>query len=335
MRETVASLLLLLGSAETGAPAFAQASAPAPAPAANTQLASADMVVTLLGTGTPTLSPARFGYSTLVQVGGLNLVFDAGRGSSIRLAQLGVKLGSIDATFITHYHSDHVNGLGDLWSTSLLPSPQNGRTAPFELYGPVGIKQVAAGMQAMFEPDLVIRRHDNEVTAAAEKLNVHEFTRDGVVFEKNGVRVPAFTVDHGAAIKPAVGYKVQYKGRTVVLSGDTKYDLEVVRQATGADLLVHEASIVAASHVNDAWAKPSIAHHTSAEEAGDVFRQAHPKLAVFSHISRPGPQDETNTDAALKRRALSHWPNGNVVVGTDLMRIAIGSAVSVIPSPAQ
>lgn len=292
-----------------------------------------DIIVTLLGTGTPTLSPERFGYSTLVQAGGLNLVFDAGRGNAIRLAQIGVKLGSIDATFITHFHSDHINGLGDLWTTSLLPSPQNDRKTPFVLYGPVGIKQVAAGMQTMFGADLKIRRDDNEVSEQAERLDVHEFTKDGVVFDRNGVRVTAFTVDHGKSIKPAVGYRIDYNGHSVVLSGDTRYDMEVVRQATGADLLVHEVGIIATSHINDAWARPNVAHHTSAEQAGDVFRQAKPKLAVFSHISRPGPQDATNTDAALKQRALSQWPGGNVVVGTDLMRIGVGTDVAIFPPP--
>ncbi len=72
------------------------------------------IVVTLLGTGTPRLNPRRFGPSTLVQAAGLNLVFDAGRGSSIRLGQVGVPLGRISALFITHLHSDHVNGFSDL-----------------------------------------------------------------------------------------------------------------------------------------------------------------------------------------------------------------------------
>ncbi|MEG3168011.1 MBL fold metallo-hydrolase [Sphingomonas sp. LB3N6] len=327
MRNTLATICCLF----LCAPSSAAPGATLQAPAAK----SGDILVTLLGTGTPTLNPNRFGYSTLVQAGGLNLIFDAGRGNTIRLSQLGVKLGSIDATFITHFHSDHINGLGDLWTTSLLPSPQNDRKTPFQLYGPVGISQVASGMQTMFGPDLKIRRDDNEVTEQAEKLAVHEFTKDGVVFERNGVRVTAFTVDHGKSIKPAVGYRIDYNGHSVVLSGDTRYDREVIRQATGVDLLVHEVSIIAASHVNDVWARPSIAHHTSAEEAGDVFRTAKPKLAVFSHISRPGPQDATNTDAALKQRALSHWPNGNVVVGTDLMQIDVGSAVTIRPPVAK
>jgi ribonuclease Z len=309
-------------------PAIAQ-QAPAPVPAG--KAAEAPIVVTLLGTGTPTLNPQRFGYSTLVQAGGLTLVFDAGRGNAIRLAQLQVPLGSIDATFITHFHSDHLVGLPDLWATSFLQTPQNRRSTPFELYGPKGIAGIADGMRAMFRPDIDIRMRDAEIARSATEINVHEFAQDGVVFERNGVKVTAFTVDHGAAIKPAVGYRIDYAGHSVVLSGDTKLDDNVRKQATGADLLVHEVSIISTAYQDAAWAKPSIAHHASAEQAGQLFAQAKPRLAVFSHISRPGPQDASNTDAALKSRSQAQWPAGRIEVGTDLMRIFIGKDVRVQP----
>ncbi|SMF88479.1 ribonuclease Z [Azospirillum oryzae] len=319
-RSTLAGLLL----ASFSMTVHAQSSAPS----ADTNPA---ISVTLLGTGTPTLNTNRFGFSTLVQAGGLNLVFDAGRGNALRLAQINLPLGKVDATFLTHFHSDHLNGLGDLWTTSFLPTPQNGRKTPFALYGPKGTKQVADGLQMTFADDVKIRQEDHESTEESTRIDVHEFSQDGVVFEHGGVRITAFTVDHGEAIKPAVGYKVEYNGHSVVMSGDTRYSPAVIKEAKGADLLIHEVSIIATKHVNDAWAKPSVAHYTSPEEAGKVFAQANPKLAVFSHISRPGPQDETNTDAALKQRAQGQWPEGRIVVGTDLMRIDIGDTPTVVP----
>ncbi|MDH0301706.1 MULTISPECIES: MBL fold metallo-hydrolase [unclassified Pseudomonas] len=291
---------------------------------------AADIVVTLLGTGTPTLSAKRFGYSTLVQANGLNLVFDAGRGNAIRLSQLDIPLGQVSATFISHFHSDHLNGLPDLWATSLLPSPQNRRITPFELYGPVGIETVAAGMKEMMAPDLKIRRADNEVGATAEQINTHTFSGPGVIFNKNGVKVIAFEVNHGEAIKPSYGFRIEYNGRAVTLSCDTKYDQRVIDNAKGVDLLVHEVGIISSHHLDEAWTKPNRAHHTSPEEAGMVFAKANPKVAVFSHISRPGPQDETNTDAALKARAQKEWPKGQLLVGQDLMRFYIGDEVKVV-----
>lgn len=283
--------------------------------------------VTLLGTGTPSLSPERFGNSTLVQAGGLNLVFDAGRGSTIRLAQLKVPLGKIDATFITHFHSDHLNGLADLWTTSFLRTPQNGRTTPFELYGPTGIKPIAMAMEAMFAPDVAIREEDAEVAPAATQIQVHAFDAPATVFQRNGVTISAFNVDHGKAIKPAVGYRIDYDGHSVVISGDTRYDQRVIDQAKGVDLLVHEVGAISTHHLQESWAKPVAGHHTSPEEAGKVFALAKPKMAVFSHISRPGPKDETNTDQAIHDRAAAQW-KGPIVVGEDLMSFDIGSTVT-------
>jgi ribonuclease Z len=102
-------------------------------------LAKDEMAVTLLGTGTPVASPDRFGPATLVEAGGLTLLFDAGRGVTIRLAQLHIPFGKgIDAIFLTHYHSDHVNGLPDIWMVGYLPGPLAGRIKPMRLWGPAG-----------------------------------------------------------------------------------------------------------------------------------------------------------------------------------------------------
>src|SRR3954449_9492431 len=79
--------------------------------------AASDFVVTLLGTASPAPRPGRMGPSTLVVVNGQRLLFDAGRGATVRLWQLRVPIGSLDAAFLTHFHSDHTNGLPDVWLT--------------------------------------------------------------------------------------------------------------------------------------------------------------------------------------------------------------------------
>ncbi len=80
-------------------------------------------------------------------------MFDAGRGCTIRLSQVGVPLGKVDATFLTHFHSDHVNGLPDLWMTSYIRSPYAARTPPFRLYGPTGTARIARTMYETFKDD--------------------------------------------------------------------------------------------------------------------------------------------------------------------------------------
>src|SRR5699024_897887 len=102
---------------------------PAPTPSGD-----AEMTVTLLGTGSPVPSAERFGMSTLVQAGGLDLLFDAGRGATIRLNQVGLSAGQVDGLFLTHFHSDHVNGLADLWMSSYIPA-LGGREGRFQMYG--------------------------------------------------------------------------------------------------------------------------------------------------------------------------------------------------------
>jgi ribonuclease Z len=92
---------------------------------------ASDFRVTLLGTGTPKPQADRFGPSTLIEAGGQKLLIDAGRGATIRLPQIGVPLGRIDALLITHYHSDHTVGIPDLWLTGWLQSHYPKRTAPF------------------------------------------------------------------------------------------------------------------------------------------------------------------------------------------------------------
>ena len=92
--------------------------------------AASDFVVTLLGTASPAPRPGRMGPSTLVVVNGQKLLFDTGRGATIRLWQMRVPIGSLDATFMTHYHSDHTNGLPDVWLTGWLASPYGSRKGP-------------------------------------------------------------------------------------------------------------------------------------------------------------------------------------------------------------
>src|SRR5215472_3451523 len=99
-----------------------------------------DIRVTLLGVGTPAPLADRFGPSTLVEAGGEKLVFDCGRGCTIRLWQLKIPLGTVKL-FITHLHSDHIVGIPDLWLTGWLPQPYGTRKEAFRVWGPKGTEE--------------------------------------------------------------------------------------------------------------------------------------------------------------------------------------------------
>ena len=288
--------------------------------------ADSDFKVTLLGTGTPIPDPARFGPSTLVEAGNKKLLFDAGRGVPIRVRQLGFREGKIDVVFLTHYHSDHTAGIPDIWLTGWLG---NSRQEPFRLIGPVGAKSLMANLESAYALDIKIRLEDEKLPPGGIATVVEEFEKDGVVYDKDGVKVIAFTVDHGAAIKPAVGYRIEYKGRAVVISGDTRYDQNVIKYGTGVDLLIHEVCVVRPELLSNPYIKRVVDHHTTPREAGQVFSLAKPKLAVYSHLvflsSDKVPRATVDDIVAGTRETY----DGPLQVGEDLMSFEIGDTVIV------
>ncbi len=281
------------------------------------------MVVTLLGTGDPVLSTTRYGMSTLVQAGGLNIVIDAGRGCAVRLSQLGIWPGKVDAVLITHFHSDHLNGLPDLWTIGYLGPPAVRRKQPLEIWGPTGIARIAKSMRDTFDDDVQIRLADEHVFDAGTQVVAHEFPADGLVFERNGVRVTAFSVNHGPLIKPAYGYRIDFAGRSVLLSGDTRFDENLIAHGAGVDLLVHEVAVAPKPLLDAPWAKAILNHHTTPEEAGTVFARTKPRMAVFSHITLIGDADNPRPqEHEIETRARTTW-DGNLVVGSDLTRFVL------------
>ena len=147
----------------------------------------------------------------------------------------------------------------------------------------------------------------------------------GVIYERNGVRVSAIAVDHGDLIKPAFGFRIDYDGRSVVISGDTRFSENLIKHATGADLLVHQVAMAKEELIaRSDRVRTILAHHTKPHEAGTVFARAKPKLAVFYHISlqgdpgTPAPTEKDVEDATRTTYA------GPLVLGEDMMVFVIG-----------
>lgn len=288
------------------------------------------MVVTLMGTGTPLNDPDRFSFSNLVQAGGLNLMIDAGRGASIRLGQLGVPLGKIDGVFITHFHSDHTIGLGDILTTGYIRVPTlGGRTEPLALYGPPGVARLAEGLRLAFRSDIETRMLDEGVPEPATMFDVTEM-EDGVIFERNGVTVTMFKVTHGEKIEPSVGYRVDYGDHSVTFSSDTRYDRRVVEAARGTDVLVHEAGAAPAETMENPIVRNILDHHTSPEKAGEVFAEAQPVLAVYSHVVRLfGPKGQITMREVVERTRATY--SGPLLAAEDLTQFIIDdSGVAVL-----
>ena len=239
-------------------------------------------------------------------------------------------LGKINALFITHYHSDHTSGIPDVWLTGWLAPPFGRRTTPFNVIGPVGAKSLMSNLEKAYALDIKIRLEDEQLPPTGIATTVEEFDKDGVVYEKNGVKVIAFAVEHGAAIKPAVGYRIEYKGRSVVISGDTRYDQNVIKYGTGADVLIHEVGSARPELLaSSVPVQRIIAHHTTPREAGMVFSEAKPKMAAYTHIvllsTEKIPEPTLDEVVAETRQTYS----GPLTVGEDLMSFEISDTVTV------
>ena len=284
----------------------------------STEASTLKVIVVGSGAG-PLVNVQRFGPSILIDAGGQLLLFDCGRGATIRLAQMGISIGRVNRVFLTHLHSDHLISLPDLLLTA--PSGATGRKVPLEVWGPAGTRDMMDYMQRTFAFDLRMRR--DEERWSREGLSV--VSRDieqGVVFENLGVRVIAFLVDHGH-VKPALGYRVEYNGHSVALSGDTRPSENLVKYAQGVDVLIHEAASGDYSRATTPEQREQIEFvtgiHTLPEQAADIFNRVKPRLAVYAHA----PVSEELIARTKKTYA------GRVEGADDMMTIEIGQSIEI------
>ncbi|MDG1249981.1 MAG: MBL fold metallo-hydrolase [Gammaproteobacteria bacterium] len=272
--------------------------------------------VILLGTGTPRPSIERFGSATLVMVGDKRLLFDAGHGVNIRLAQAGLSADQIDHVFLTHLHSDHISGLDDLWLTARIWQ----RQASLPVSGPKGTEHFVQHLMQAYERDIHFRSSNKAQSKELALLQATDINQ-GVVFEDKGIRVIAFAVDH-KPVAPAFGYRIEFGQRKIVLSGDTTYSENLIQQAQDADLLIHE--IAAASEQllrRNPRLQRVLAYHTQTPQMLQILQQTQPRLTIFNHVLLFA----TSPEQIL--REVSGQYAGRIAMGHDLMRVEIGEKI--------
>jgi ribonuclease Z len=290
--------------------------------AALTHAVSAQTVVTLVGTGGPELTPDRAGVATLVQSGDEALLFDAGRGVLDGLYQSRIEPARVTRVFLTHLHSDHIEGLPGLWIT---PWFLLGRSAPLEVWGPVGTSAMIDGMRSMYAHDLAARPNASLARSSLD-IRVHEIAA-GVVFEHDGVRVTAIPVEHADG-DPAFAYRVDTPGGAILLTGDCTLSAELERVTGPLDLVVANVAAASASLKGQARLKPILAKLLSPEQAAQLFAHATPRLAVYSHLVKKGLSGREG-DREIVRRTRAAGYRGPLLMGTDHTRIVLSRPIRV------
>ena len=287
--------------------------------------------IILVGSGGPMNNTKRVSSSTAIIAGGEFLLVDVGPGS-VRNADLqNLPLAALSSVLLTHFHSDHIAELAEANFQSWV----YGRQKKMEVYGPEGVEKVVQGFTQAYELDTQYRiEHHGEAVMPSEAARPVAKTisfpnpeKAELVFERNGLKAYAFLVNHSPA-KPAVGYRFEYKGNIVVLTGDTKKIAILKEQAKNADILVSDAlSYQASAFIGRIAAennRPRIAkimhdipeYHMSSVQAAEIARDAGAKMLVLYHITPP----VTNF---LARQAFMDGVNdvykGKVVLGEDGM----------------
>lgn len=274
--------------------------------------------VILLGTGTPVPSHERFGPATLVKVGGLNLLFDAGRGATIRLQQAGLTADQIDHVFLTHLHSDHISGLDDVWITGWIWQRAN----PLGVWGPAGTNALMRNMHEAYAADIAYRNEN----VGLDITKTHVKTTDigeGNIFTQNGVTVKAFLVEH-APVKPAYGYRIEFGERVVVISGDTTYSKNLVEHSQGVDLLIHEITAAPKKLLKrNKRLQKIVAYHTTPSQLVDVLSATNPRMTVLHHVLLFGVTEEQVMIDIVDQYS------GEVKMGADLMTISVGKSINI------
>jgi ribonuclease Z len=259
--------------------------------------------VGLCGAGSPMPDPTRAGPCAAVLAGRRLFVIDAGAGGTKNLSLMNLPPAQVEAAFLTHFHSDHIDGLGELM---LQRWAGGAHASPLPVYGPAGVDQVVGGFMAAYALDRGYRiaHHGPKVvppTGFGGVPPAFDAAPGGiVVLNDRGLKVTAFPVRHDPA-HPAVGYRFDYRGRSVVISGDTAPSPELEAAARGADVLVHEglapnlvavqrkAALEGGKSNLAAIMHDILSYHTAPEAAAAIAQRDHVRYLLFTHIIPPLP----------------------------------------------
>ncbi|WP_420439859.1 MBL fold metallo-hydrolase [Candidatus Palauibacter sp.] len=286
--------------------------------------------VMLCGAGSPLPDINRSGPCVAVQAGEHLYLFDAGTNGARNLGRFFVDAGRVEAVFLTHAHSDHIDGLGEL---GMLRWLNGGSDRPLPVHGPPVVGDIVAGFNQAYAADIGYRiDHQGADFARASGAGLEAFPFQlpdddlrTVLETADGVRISAFAVSH-EPVTEAVGYRIDYGGRSVAISGDTKKSANLIEHSRGVDLLLHEAldsrltdriaaaAEAAGNHRAAQMMRDVASYHATPVEAAEAAAEAGAAQLLYYHIA---PQLPAGPLERIFLKGVGDIFDGQVTLGTD------------------
>ena len=210
---------------------------------------NSSLKATVCGSGTPLRAKNVAQSCIMVEAGNDIYIVDVGDGSVANIQRWGINLSNLKAALITHLHSDHIADLPDL---NLLSWVNRSREQNLTIFGPEGIETTIKGFNQAYFLDHKFRNEhhgDEQAPLGVDEMVANTIEGEGVILSDNGLTITAFLVEHDP-VAPAYGYRFDYKGRSIVISGDTAYSTNLINYAKDVDLLFHEAISYAVSYTH-------------------------------------------------------------------------------------
>ena len=254
------------------------------------------------GSRSPIPSPGRAETCVMVRAGENIYIVDIGDGSASNLRSWGIPFNKIKSVLLTHLHSDHISDLADLQLATWI---NENRETKLDVYGPDGVNLITEGFETAYELDYFFRNtHHGEQIAPLDVagLSPHIVDLDQPkIIDEDGLVVTAFKVVHDP-VEPALGYRFDYKGRSLVISGDTSYSKNLIESSRDADVLFHEAqanhminiirdfNLQRGADLNAKLMEDITTYHTTPVEAAEIANLANVKHLIFYHLT-PAPRN--------------------------------------------